>query len=83
MALSIKNDRADELARQIARRTGESLTDVVINSLEERLDRLHRSDVSDLCARVHRLAEEAASMAVLDDRPPDAIIGYDDAGLPG
>jgi antitoxin VapB len=38
MAISIKNDRAEKLARQVASETGESLTEAVIHSLEERLD---------------------------------------------
>lgn len=39
MALSIKDPEADRLARELARRTGESLTEAVVRSLRERLDR--------------------------------------------
>ncbi|WP_309629446.1 type II toxin-antitoxin system VapB family antitoxin [Brevundimonas sp.] len=38
--LNIKNPRAHELAVEVAQATGESLTDAVIHSLEERRDRL-------------------------------------------
>ncbi|MCB9530155.1 MAG: type II toxin-antitoxin system VapB family antitoxin, partial [Myxococcales bacterium] len=39
MALSIKNDEADRLARELAALTGESLTEAVVVSLRERLAR--------------------------------------------
>ena len=42
MALSIKHPEADRLARELAARTGESLTDAVLNALRERLIRERR-----------------------------------------
>ncbi len=80
MALSIKNERADELARELAGLTGESLTDAVVHSLEERLarQRAHRRrspNVDDLVAQF-------AALPVLDARSADDIIGYDEHGLP-
>jgi hypothetical protein len=39
MALSIENPEAEKLARELARRTGESITEAVVNSLRERLRR--------------------------------------------
>ena len=40
MALSIKNRKAEVLAAEVARETGETRTDAVIHALEERLARL-------------------------------------------
>ncbi|MGH7171019.1 MAG: type II toxin-antitoxin system VapB family antitoxin [Gemmataceae bacterium] len=40
MALSTKNAETERLARQIARQTGESLTEAIQRALKERLDRL-------------------------------------------
>lgn len=40
MALNIKNERAQELAREVAEMTGESQTTAVIVALEERKERL-------------------------------------------
>ncbi len=37
MALSIRNERAEKLAREMAMESGENLTQAVIRSLEERL----------------------------------------------
>ena len=39
MPLSIKDPDADGLARALAQRTGETLTEAVINALRERLER--------------------------------------------
>jgi len=79
MALSIKSDQADSLARELAEVTGESITDAVIRSLEARLhnerSRRQQRDLSDIVERFSRLP-------ILDDRHPDEIIGYDEHGLP-
>jgi antitoxin VapB len=80
MALSIKSDRADQLARELAALTGETITDTIINSLERRLHeerlrrRRHRS-IDDILAIAHALP-------VLDNRTADEIIGFDENGLP-
>jgi len=39
MALSIKTEEADRLARELSRLTGESMTEAVTQSLRERLER--------------------------------------------
>ena len=79
MPLSIKSERADQLARELAALTGESITDAVVASLEARLElerrRLRRPGLVDIVERFGRLPE-------LDDRSPDEILGYDEHGLP-
>ena len=80
MALSIKSDRADQLARELAELTGESLTDVVITSLQRRLAderraRMRRTSLNDILACAHALP-------ILDRRTEDEILGYDDEGMP-
>jgi len=40
MALSIKNDATEKLARQVAKATGESLTEAIHRALEERWQQL-------------------------------------------
>lgn len=37
-ALSIRNPRAEKLAREVAAESGESITEAIIRALEERLD---------------------------------------------
>ena len=78
MALSIKSERADQLARDLAALTGESITDAVVASLEARLEleRRRRSGtrLDDIVQRFQQLRE-------IDPRSPDDIIGYDEHGL--
>jgi antitoxin VapB len=81
MALSIKTDEADHLARQLAALTGESLTDAVTVALRERIARLRPSEDLFL-ERIRRLQDEIAAHPVVDNRTADEIIGYDEHGLP-
>lgn len=82
MALSIKSDEADRLARQLASETGETLTEAVVIALRERLDREHARHSDSIRRRLARLAADVAALPVTDDRTPVEIINYDDAGLP-
>lgn len=72
MALSIESEEAGRLARELAETTGETMTEAVLVALRERLGR----------ERLQRLGAEVQRLPVLDDRPPDDIIGYDHNGLP-
>lgn len=83
MPLNIKNERAHELARQLAERTGESLTTAVVVALEERLQRTTpRVDKKARRAQINEILDRAARLPILDNRTPDEIIGYDENGLP-
>lgn len=82
MAFSIKNDDADRLARELAATTGESLTEAVLVALRERLQREEARRRVGAGDRLRRLAAEVAELPVLDDRPVDEILGYDEHGLP-
>lgn len=82
MALSIKSDEADRLARELAAETGETLTEAVETALRERLDREHAKHRASMRTRLSRLAADVAAMQVVDDRTPEEIIGYDGTGLP-
>jgi antitoxin VapB len=83
MALSIKSDEADRLARELAAATHESMTQAITTALRERLDRVNVTNNSgSIAARLHRLAVEVSGMPTLDSRSADDIIGYDEHGLP-
>ena len=58
MALSIKTDEADRLARELSRLTGETMTDAVTKALAERLERERaaREADHDLPARIKAFA---------------------------
>ena len=66
----------------LAAETGETLTEAVEIALRERLDREHARHAASMRTRLARLAADVAALRVADDRTPEEIIGYDDAGLP-
>ena len=83
VALSIKDEEADRLARELARQTGESLTQVVVVSLRERLARLEKSpEESSLVEDLLRIGKRNAARRVLDTRSVEDVLGYDESGLP-
>jgi antitoxin VapB len=83
MALSIKSDEADRLARELSAETGETLTEAVETALRDRLDRERaKRATTSMRTRLARLAADVAALPVADDRTPEEIIGYDDVGLP-
>jgi antitoxin VapB len=83
MALSIKNDETERLARQVARETGESLTEAIQKALQERLERLKvgRSNRI-LASQIEDLLRRVDALPVLDSRPEDEILDYDEHGMP-
>ncbi len=81
MALSMKSDEADRLARELASATGESLTEAVVTALRERLVRHRARGVAGMTARLRRIQSEVAALPVVDRRTPDEIVGYGDHGL--
>ncbi len=83
MALSLKNPKTEELARKLARRTGESITEAVTTALQERLGRLERPEQGQLeRRRVEILLKELWSLPDLDTRSAEEILGYDEMGVP-
>jgi antitoxin VapB len=83
MALSLKDPATDRLAREVARLTGESLTEAVRNALAQRLAREKRRRGSriNLSDRLNEIALHCAALPDFDARSPDEIIGYDENGL--
>jgi antitoxin VapB len=83
MALNIKHPDADRLARELAARTGESLTDAVLNALREKLRREEaRRKRPALRRELAKIRERCSSLPVIDSRGAGEIIGYDERGLP-
>jgi len=81
MAFSIKNDDADRLARELAATTGETLTEAVLVSLRERLQREESRRRVGAADRLRRLAAEVATLPITDTRSPEEILGYDERGV--
>lgn len=83
MALSIKNQEAERLARLVAKQTGESLTAAIEQALRERWERLQRKPKEPvLVEHLLEIANRVAALPVLDNRSDDEILGYDENGLP-
>ncbi len=84
MHLNIKNDEAHRLAKELARLTGESMTQAVIQALEARIEDERRRKIEergDLKSQIEEIVARVSALPVLDDRPGDAIL-YDENGLP-
>jgi antitoxin VapB len=80
MALSIKNPEADRLAKELAKATGQTVTEAVTQALHASLKiakarRAAVEDVSDIQALVAELPDR-------DPRSPHDVIDHDDFGLP-
>ena len=83
MPLSIRNKDAERLAREVAHETGESITQAILRSLEERLIRLSgRRIAGNLAEEILRIGGRCAALADLDTRSADDILGYDHDGAP-
>ncbi len=80
--LNIKDPRAYELAKTLAGRTGETLTQTVVVALRERLERLKRLPPGrDLAAEMKAIADRVCALPVQDDRSEDEILGYNERGV--
>jgi antitoxin VapB len=83
MPLSIKSIETERLAREIADKTGETLTGAIKKSLEERLERLKRArNNQNLIMQLQDILHRVDQLPILDSRSSDEIIGYDENGLP-
>lgn len=83
MALNIKDETADRLARELAAETGESITTAVTAAVRERLERL-RGAVPRVQRRqtLTQIAGRSATRRVRDQRDADEMVGYGPDGLP-
>lgn len=78
MALSIKTEEADRLARELSRLTGETMTDAITQAMRERLDRLRAEKESqrDYVSRMKAFVRERAGRY---DRRPVTKQEWDEA----
>ena len=83
MAISIRNPRVEALAKDVARRTGENMTQAIERALEQRLVQLRtQREKQATIRRVRQIVERFNRRPTLDSRSPDEILGYDEHGLP-
>jgi antitoxin VapB len=85
MTISIKDPLVDKLAREVAANMHGTITQAVLESLREKLDRQKRQHGRRKSQRLENMLEivrRCASMPVHDHRSADEILGYDENGLP-
>jgi len=83
MSMNIKNDETYQLARELVKLTGESLTGAVTVALRERIERIRGERGAGLAERLVAIGKECASH--LGDPHRAAEHGdllYDEIGLP-
>jgi antitoxin VapB len=86
MALHIRSADVDKLARKVAKKTGESLTEAIKNALSERLARLETADrdaEETLVRDIREIASRATGLRKLKKTGRELIDElYDEDGLP-
>jgi len=82
MPLNIKSEKAHDLARRLARETGETLTRAVTLALSERLNRVRR--IRRASATTEELRAIGRRCAAQSKRPAadHGALLYDERGLP-
>ena len=84
MALNIKDEETDRLARELAELTDQSITAALREAIERQLERVRAiivtSDNDD--SEVLAIMERGRARTVLDDRSEDEILGYNQWGVP-
>jgi antitoxin VapB len=80
MAIYITNQEAEDLAREVAALTGETITDAVIAALRARREGLRRPSQAEHRARLRAIT--ARTSAIIGGRSVDFAELYDDSGAP-
>ena len=82
LALNIKNPEADRLARELAARTGETITETVVKALRERLKRETAKTPVGLKDEIMAISRRSGRLPRRTGQTPEQIIGYDEWGVP-
>jgi len=83
MALNIKNQKTYKLVEELAKRTGENMTDAVTNAVRERLDRMRPQSGAGLADRLLRIGKDcAAHLKEPFHSMEHGHLLYDEKGLP-
>jgi antitoxin VapB len=85
MALNIKNPETERLARELARRRKQGITEVLTDVLRKEVERERRKpsrqDYDAFKRGIDEIVAHFNSLPVLDDRTDDEILGYNEQGL--
>lgn len=79
MAISIRSQKVEKLARQLARQRGITMTEAISEALEHRVAG-QKANAPGLLAALTKIATECAALPDLDTRTVEEILGYDNIG---
>lgn len=85
MSINIKNKEAERLLSEIKARTGKGTTDLLLDLLRRekaRLDEGFEREIADALESARILRENWNKRPLVDPRPIDEILDYDENGLP-
>ena len=83
MSLNIKSEQTHRMAKELARLTGESMTEAVGEAVRERLERLRGDSNERLAERLLQIGRECAAHLKEPYKTIDhGELLYDDKGLP-
>lgn len=85
MGMNIKNEKTHRLAKELARRTGESVTAAITEAVRERLERVRSREgaAAELAARLLKIGKDCAARLREPYRSADhGELLYDEKGLP-
>ncbi len=83
MALSFKNPEVERVARELAKVTGESMTEAISKALKQRLEKeTGRKQSATISDEVRRMLSRVAWLRRKNHRSDDELIGYDKHGIP-
>ena len=82
MAISIRNPKAEYLARKLASASGSTMTEAIIQALEDKLRKLEIAPTCDSAfTALMNISNRCAALPTLDDRAEEEILGYNKEGL--
>ena len=82
MALSIRNKKAELLARRLSAECGQTITHVIIEALEEKLERINgRKMVDTTFENIMEISSRCRNLPDIDMRTADEILEYNEHGM--
>lgn len=81
MPLSIRSETVESRARELARRTGRTMTDAIGDALAAQLEAME-GRTSELREELLAIARDCAAAPDLDARSAEEILGYGPEGAP-
>jgi hypothetical protein len=89
MSINIKNKEAEALVAELKARTGKGTTDLLLDLLRREKDRLEgdrraaeERRIEQALAAMRKLQDTWSKLPVIDPRPIEEILQFDEDGLP-